>query len=107
MNEQFRVAHKLGLMFRPETPLPDDVKSWAISQLHSKSPALGFMLVSRGTNTPIQEWPRELQPSLNERVQMWRTFWINEDLARAKKMGRILPQSKTKTERIFGVKEMN
>ena len=87
MNEQFRIAQKLGLMFRADTPLPEDLKGWAISQLHSKSPALGFKMVSRGTNTPIEEWPRKLQPSLNERVQMWRTFWINEDLARAKKDG--------------------
>ena len=29
MNEQFRVAHKLGLMFHHDTPLPDDVKAWA------------------------------------------------------------------------------
>ena len=42
MNEQFRVAQKLGLMFRPETPLPEDIKSWAISQLNAKSPALGI-----------------------------------------------------------------
>ena len=87
MNEQFRIAQKLGLMFRADTPLPEDLKGWAISQLHSKSPALGFKMVSRGTNTPIEEWPRKLQPNLNERVQMWRTFWINEDLARAKKDG--------------------
>ena len=41
MNEQFRIAQKLGLMFRPDSPLPDDIKSWAISQLKAKSPALG------------------------------------------------------------------
>ncbi len=40
MNEQFRVAHKLGLMFLHDTPLPKDVKVWASSQLHAKSPAL-------------------------------------------------------------------
>ena len=45
MNEQFRVAHKLGLMFLNETPLPEDVKAWAISQLHTKSPALGIKKV--------------------------------------------------------------
>ena len=42
MNEQFRIAHKLGLMFFHDTPLPEDVKAWAISQLHAKSPALGI-----------------------------------------------------------------
>ena len=41
MNEQFRIAQKLGLMFRPEKPLPEDIKSWAIRQLKAKSPALG------------------------------------------------------------------
>ena len=41
MNEQFRVAQKLGLMFRPEESLPDDIKSWAMKQLKAKSPALG------------------------------------------------------------------
>ena len=30
MNEQFRIAHKLGLMFFHDTPLPEDVKAWAI-----------------------------------------------------------------------------
>ena len=33
MNEHFRVAHKLGLMFRPDEALPRDIKSWAIKQL--------------------------------------------------------------------------
>ena len=42
MNEQFRVAEKIGLMFRPETDLPEDIKTWAIAQLHAKSPALGI-----------------------------------------------------------------
>ena len=42
MNKHFRVAQKLGLMFLPETPVPEDINSWAISQLHAKSPALGI-----------------------------------------------------------------
>ena len=42
MNEQFRVAQKLGLMFRPEEALPAGVKSWAINQLHDSSPAIGI-----------------------------------------------------------------
>ena len=42
MIEQFRVAQKIGLMFRPGTPIPKDIKTWAISQLHANSPALGI-----------------------------------------------------------------
>ena len=38
MNEQFRIAQKLGLMFRPEETLPVDIKSWAIKQLKVPSP---------------------------------------------------------------------
>ena len=41
MNEQFRIAQKLGLMFRPEETLPVDIKSWAIKQLKAPSPVLG------------------------------------------------------------------
>jgi hypothetical protein len=37
MNEQFRVAQKIGLMFRPDTTVPKDIKTWAISQLHADS----------------------------------------------------------------------
>ena len=29
MNEQFRVAQKVGLMFRPETEIPEDIEGWA------------------------------------------------------------------------------
>ena len=29
MNEQFRVAQKLGLMFLPDSPIPEDVEDWA------------------------------------------------------------------------------
>ena len=42
MNEQFRVSQKIGLMFRPGSAIPDDIKTWAFSQLHSTSPALGI-----------------------------------------------------------------
>ena len=42
MNEQFRVDQKIGLMFRPETEIPEDIKDWAISQLQADSPALGI-----------------------------------------------------------------
>ena len=69
MNEQFRVAQKIGLMFHHDTHLPEDVKSWAISQLHSKSPALG---VSNSFSKKIEEWPQSLQPDLIERAELFR-----------------------------------
>ena len=59
MNEQFRVAQKLGLMFRPETHLPNDVKNWAISQLKAKSPALGISQIG----SKVKPWPQSLSPT--------------------------------------------
>jgi len=74
MNEQFRVAQKLGLMFRPDNPLPDDIKSWAISQLKAKSPALG---VNNTTASKIQEWPDRLQPDLLTRDNLYSEYKYN------------------------------
>ena len=74
MNEQFRVAQKLGLMFRPETPLPDDIKSWSITQLKAKSPALG---VSTTGAKKIQEWPDRLQPDLLTRDNLYSEYKYN------------------------------
>ena len=79
MNEQFRIAQKLGLMFRPDNPLPDDIKSWALSQLNAKSPALG---VNNTLSKKIQEWPDRLQPDLLTRDNMFRTFKYNRQRAR-------------------------
>jgi len=67
MNEQFRVAQKIGLMFTPSLALPEDIKSWATAQLHSKSPALGIEKVGG----KVQHWPRALQPNLEKRIEMW------------------------------------
>ena len=64
MNEQFRVAQKIGLMFRPGTAIPDDIKTWAISQLHSNSPALGI----RTRDAKVKSWPQSMQPDLEERA---------------------------------------
>ena len=74
MNKQFRVAQKLGLMFRPETPLPDDIKSWAKNQLKAKSPALG---VSTTGAKKIQEWPDRLQPDLLTRDNLYSEYKYN------------------------------
>ena len=79
MNEQFRVAHKLGLMFRPETPLPDDVKNWAISQLKAKSPALGISQIG----TKVKPWPKSLQPDLMARDTMFANWFQRRRLGDA------------------------
>ena len=78
MNEQFRVAHKLGLMFQADTPLPEDVKAWAISQLHAKSPALGIKTVKAYPKAKVQEWPKSLQPDLKKRDDMFAEWKQNE-----------------------------
>ena len=77
MNEQFRVAHKLGLMFLPDTPLPRDVKAWAISQLHAKSPALGIKKIKLYPKAKVQEWPKSLQPDLKKRDDMFAVYKQN------------------------------
>ena len=74
MNEQFRIAQKLGLMFRPENPLPEDIKSWAIKQLNAKSPALG---VNNTQAKKIQEWPDQLQPDLLTRDNLYSEYKYN------------------------------
>ena len=74
VNEQFRVAQKLGLMFRPDNPLPDDIKSWALSQLNAKSPALG---VNNTLSKKIQEWPDRLQPDLLTRDNRYSEYKYN------------------------------
>jgi len=89
MNEQFRVAHKLGLMFRPGAALPEDIKSWATAQLHSKSPALGIEKVGG----KVQPWPRALQPNLEKRIEMWTLFRLNRKKAREKIEGQDSPSA--------------
>ena len=64
MFEQFRISQKIGLMFRPGTAIPDDIKTWAISQLHSNSPALGI----RTRDAKVKSWPQSMQPDLEERA---------------------------------------
>ena len=83
MNEQFRVSQKIGLMFRPGVSLPQDVKSWAISQLNVKSPALGIETVS----SKVKEWPKSLQPDLLERDDMFFKFKNNRRKERKKLEG--------------------
>ena len=70
MHESFRIAQKTGLMFRFDQPLPEDMQSWLIQQLHMPSPALGIA----NTLSAIEAWPAELQPTLAKRAALWRQF---------------------------------
>jgi uncharacterized protein (DUF1800 family) len=90
MNEQFRVAQKIGLMFHHDTHLPEDVKSWAISQLHSKSPALG---VSNSFSKKIEEWPQSLQPNLEKRDDMFSLYKMNRHKEKEKREGQESPKA--------------
>ena len=56
MNEQFRVAQKIGLMFRPEEPLPKDINAWTIKQLHAPSPAIGIETLE----SEPKPWPKPI-----------------------------------------------
>ena len=83
MNEQFRVAQKLGLMFRDDEPLPKDIKAWAIKQLQKPSPSLGIGNI--GSN--IKPWPKSLQPSLDEKAVRLRIHWETVKRERKKEGG--------------------
>ena len=83
MNEQFRVAQKLGLMFRHDEPLPKDIKAWAIKQLQTPSPSLGIGNI--GSN--IKPWPKSLQPSLDEKAVRLRIHWETVKRERKKEGG--------------------
>lgn len=83
MNESFRIAQKLGLMFKPSDSLPKDIKAWASNQLQAPSPALGQAYKF----DPIEPWPNNLQPNLKERADMWRLFRENVQKERERKDG--------------------
>jgi uncharacterized protein (DUF1800 family) len=83
MNESFRIAQKLGLMFKPSDPLPKDMQAWAISQLHAPSPALG----QPHKFATIAPWPDHLQPNLKKRAHMWRVYRENKKKERERKDG--------------------
>jgi len=83
MNEHFRIAHKLGLMFRPDEALPRDIKAWAIKQLKVPSPVLGTETV----HSEIKPWPKSLQPNLEDRAAMMRLHWENTKKRRQKIKG--------------------
>ena len=83
MNEQFRVAQKIGLMFQPDTPIPDDIKAWTLSQLHANSPALGVS----GKSGEVKPYPKSLEPSLEQRVQLSNKYNIADKELREKYKG--------------------
>ena len=83
MNEQFRVAQKLGLMFRDDEPLPKDIKAWAIKQLLTPSPSLGIGNIG----SDIKPWPKSLQPSLDEKAVRLRIHWETVKRERKKEGG--------------------
>jgi uncharacterized protein (DUF1800 family) len=95
MNEHFRIAQKLGLMFLPNTTIPEDISSWAIAQLHVKSPALGIKQVRWHSHKPkVLEWPQSLQPNLQKRDEM---FWaLKENM---EKNRRNMPGFQTKADK--------
>ena len=90
MNEQFRVAQKIGLMFRLETEIPEDIKSWAISQLHVDSPVLGIST----KYGKVKSWPQSMQPDLEERAKLWRLYRENKKKERERKDGQELASAK-------------
>ena len=83
MNEHFRVAQKLGLMFRHDEPLPKNIKAWAIKQLHASSPSLGIGNIG----SDIKPWPKSLQPSLDEKAVKLRIHWETVKRERNKESG--------------------
>ena len=84
MNKQFRIAQKTGLIFRPGTAIPKDIKAWAISHLHSTSPALGIESIS----SKVETWPQTLQPDLDELAKLFRllqgTYIKNREIKNTK-----------------------
>ena len=70
MNNQFTMAQKIGLMFRYDEDVPQDMEGWIEQQLQAPSPALGIAK----TGASVTEWPDELQPNLAKRAGMWRRY---------------------------------
>ena len=94
MNENFRISQKIGLMFLPDSPIPNDIKQWATQQLQSKSPALGVKRIRSYHKPEVEEWPKSLQPSLQKRDEMFWTFKENNE-----KFRRNMPGFQTKADK--------
>ena len=99
MIEQFRVAQKLGLMFLPDSPIPEDINSWAVSQLHSESPVLGIKVARPYPRPKVKEWPKELQPDLLRRDDMFHIYKDNRERERQQLKGHQTEADKRKNER--------
>ncbi len=97
MNEQFRVAQKIGLMFRSGTTVTKDIKTWAISQLHANSPALGIKTKSG----KVEPWPQSMQPDLEERARLFRLYKENKEKERERKDGQIKSVSNYKDGKLI------
>tara|TARA_B100000787_G_C16193713_1_gene299220 strand:+ start:933 stop:2357 length:1425 start_codon:yes stop_codon:yes gene_type:complete len=70
MHIEFSVSQKLGLMFRPDDVLPQNIKSWALDQIYTPSPALGIS----SANSKVNKWPVSLNPELDERAFKFTQF---------------------------------
>jgi len=77
MTESFRVAQKIGLLFRPEDAIPRDIKDWAMGQLSTESKSIGIKSISNSHQ--IEHWPEDYLPSLSERAEMLRQLRLYED----------------------------
>ena len=81
MNKQFTIAQKIGLMFRYDEDVPQDMEGWIEQQLRAPSPALGIA----NTSAKVTQWPDELQPNLSKRAGMWRRY---RDLKKQQREGK-------------------
>ena len=70
MYEQYRIAHKIGLLFRPDEEVPLDMEVWVRQQILMPSVPMG---VASQYRQP-EPWPVSMQPDLSERARLWRRF---------------------------------
>ena len=70
MLEQYRIAQKIGLMFRHDEEVPLDMEVWVRQQLLMPSVPMGIASQYRQP----EPWPATMQPDLSERARLWRRF---------------------------------
>lgn len=71
MDNSFAASMNLGFGFRPDESIPDDIKSWAKSQLTGGVDKLG---VSSHGSQAVEPWPSRYDLSLNDRVKSLQTL---------------------------------
>lgn len=98
MKESFRVAQKIGLLFRPEDDIPRDIKDWTIGQLSTESKSIGIRSISNSQK--IEHWPEEYLPNLSERAEMLRQLRSYEDMIQKDKT-----LSKVEMDRLLWISE--